>query len=281
MNEVQNFLFEGLGIRGSIIRLKETWRQVIAQHEYPQDILQLLGESVAATVLLATGLRDTPKLSLQLQGDGPVKLLLTQCSGELKVRGMVQWREAVQDEPLLGQGNLTVNIDTGEEGRTFQGTVPLISTKLDACLEAYFQQSEQLTTHLTLMVTETCIAGLLLQKLPSNDESDEMFDAALAHTAQFCTTGLSELPADHLLPRLFHNFTIRLFEARSVKHDCRCTPNHLAGIVRMLGPDEIASIIEDTGQVELTCEFCNRIFSFDATEIRKILGSEIPDLIMH
>ena len=66
-----------------------------------------------------------------------------------------------------------------------------------------------------------------------------------------------------------------------MSHDCRCTPNHLAEIVRMLNPDEIASIIEDTGQVELTCEFCNRIFSFDATEIRKILGSEIPDLIMH
>ncbi|MEE8093668.1 MAG: Hsp33 family molecular chaperone HslO, partial [Gammaproteobacteria bacterium] len=120
MNEVQNFLFEGLGIRGSIVRLAETWRQVLAQHHYPDSLRQLLGESLAATVLLTTGLKGTPKVSLQLQGEGPVKLLLIQCSSELKVRGMAQWREASADEPLLGQGRLTVNLDTGDDDSCLQ-----------------------------------------------------------------------------------------------------------------------------------------------------------------
>lgn len=281
MNEVQNFLFEGLGIRGSIIRLEETWRQVVAQHEYPEDVRRLLGESVAATVLLATGLRGTPKVSLQLQGDGPVKLLLIQCSSELTVRGMAQWRETAHNEPLLGQGNLTVNLNTGEDDRIFQGIVPLVSAKLDACLEAYFRQSEQLPTRLTLMVTETCVAGLLLQKLPSNDVSDDTFDTVATRAATLSATEVSELPADRLLPRLFHDFTIRLFKACPVTHDCRCTPRNLAGVVRMLGDDELASLIGETGQVELTCEFCNRAFSYDTAEIRTILGGETPDQALH
>ena len=101
LNEVQNFLLEGLGIRGAIVRLEETWRQVLARHHYPDDLCQLLGESLAATVLLTTGLKGATKVSLQLQGEGPVTLLLIQCSSELKVRGMAQWRDASKDEPLL------------------------------------------------------------------------------------------------------------------------------------------------------------------------------------
>ena len=84
MNEVQNFVFEGLGIRGSLVRLEETWRDVIAEHDYPDNVRRLLGESVAATVLMTTGLKGSPKVSLQLQGEGPLKFLLIQCSGELK-----------------------------------------------------------------------------------------------------------------------------------------------------------------------------------------------------
>ena len=281
MNEVQNFLLEGLGIRGSIVRLDETWRKVIAQHEYPEDVRLLLGESVAATVLLTTGLRGEPKVSLQLQGDGPVTLLLIQCSSELKVRGMAQWRDAEAGEPLLGQGNLTVNLDTGDDGRVFQGIVPLESTQLETCLEAYFRQSEQLPTRLKLAVTENCVAGLLLQKLPSNESTDDEFDTAAALAATTSAAELIELPANELLPRLFSDYTIRLFESRPVSHDCRCTPSHLAGVVRMLGREEVTSLIEETGQVELTCEFCNRAFSYDAAEVEAILDGQTPGQVLH
>ncbi len=281
MNEVQNFLFEGLGIRGSIVRLEETWRQVLAQHHYPDSLRQLLGESLAATVLLTTGLKGTPKVSLQLQGEGRVKLLLIQCSSELKVRGMAQWREASADEPLLGQGRLTVNLDTGEDDSCLQGIVPLVSERLDACLEGYFRQSEQLPTRLTLKGTDQRVAGLLLQALPGNDLADNAFDTAAACAGTVTPAELSEIPADRLLPSLFRAYDIRLFKPRPVTHDCRCTPSHLAGVVRMLGADELASLIEETGQVELTCEFCNRVFRYDADDVETILDGATPDQILH
>ena len=87
MNEVQSFLLEDQGIRGALVRLNETWRQIIAQHQYPVEVRRLLGESVAATVLLASGLKGHPKVSIQLQGEGPLRLLLIQCAADLKVRG--------------------------------------------------------------------------------------------------------------------------------------------------------------------------------------------------
>jgi len=114
MNEVQTFVFEHLSIRGAIVRLGETWQQVVAQHHYPEELRRLLGEGVAATVLLATGFKARPRISLQLQGEGPIKLLLVQCSSDLEVRGMAQWRSERQDEPLLGAGRLAVNLDMGE-----------------------------------------------------------------------------------------------------------------------------------------------------------------------
>lgn len=281
MNEVQNFLFEGLGIRGSIVRLEETWRQVLAEHRYPDSLRQLLGESLAATVLLTTGLKGAPKVSLQLQGEGPVKLLLIQCSSELKVRGMAQWRDAAEGEPLLGEGLLTVNLDTGEDGHCFQGIVPLVSDRLDACLEGYFRQSEQLPTRLMLTGTQQRVAGLLLQALPNNDGADHTFNAAAALAATVSPGELSELPADRLLATLFDNYTIRLFKPRRVTHDCRCTPSHLAGVVRLLGADELESLIEETGEVELTCEFCNRAFRYDAADVEAILDGDTPGQLLH
>ncbi len=281
MNELQNFLFEGLGIRGSIVRLEETWRQVLAQHQYPDSLRQLLGESLAATVLLTTGLKSTPKVSLQLQGEGPVTLLLIQCSGELKVRGMAQWRDAAEGEPLLSKGRLTVNLDTGEDGHCFQGIVPLVSARLDACLEGYFRQSEQLPTRLMLASTQQRVAGLLLQALPNNDPADSTYRAAVALAGTVSAAELSELPADRLLPTLFPDYAIRLFKPRRVTHDCRCTPSHLAGVVRLLGANELASLIEETGEVELTCEFCNRAFHYDATDVEAILDGETPGQILH
>ena len=281
MNEVQNFIFEGLGIRGAIVRLEETWSQVLAEHRYPERVRELLGEAVAATVLLTTGLKSTPQLSLQLQGEGPITLLLIQCSSELKVRGMVQWQDASANEPLLGQGRLTVNIDTGEDSRRFQGIVPLAGPNLTDCLEEYFRQSEQLPTRLLLTGTGETVAGLLLQALPGNDVADDSFETASALASTVSRDELSTMPAAELLPKLFSEFTIRLFEPRFVAHDCRCTPEHLAGVVRMLGVDEVESLIEEAGQVEMTCEFCNRSFSFDETDITRIFAGETPGPTLH
>src|SRR5688572_25464219 len=154
MNEVQTFVLEDSGIRGALVRLAETWQQVIAAHDYPPAVRTLLGEGVVTTLLLASGLKTTPSVSLQLQGQGPLKLLLIQCTDGQRVRGMASVKPERGDAPLLGDGRLVVNLDTGKPNGFFQGIVPLTSTKLEECLESYFARSEQLETRLVLRSDE-------------------------------------------------------------------------------------------------------------------------------
>jgi molecular chaperone Hsp33 len=273
MNEVQTFVLEDSGIRGALVRLSETWQQVVAAHEYPPAVRTLLGEGLVSTLLLASGLKTTPNVSLQLQGEGALRLLLIQCTDGQRVRGMASFKPSGGDAPLLGEGRLVVNLDTGKPNGFFQGIVPLTSAKIDECLESYFQQSEQLETRLVLRSDEQRVAGLLLQVLPGHGEerAADAFETAAACAATVSVAELTTLAAEDLLPKLFAGQSIRLFASRPVAHDCRCTPERLAGVVRMLGPDEVKTLLAEQGHVELKCEFCNRAFRYDDAQVDAIM----------
>jgi molecular chaperone Hsp33 len=300
MNELQPFLFEGLNIRGALVRLRETWRSVVAEHHYPRDLEHLIGGGVVATVLIGSALKDQPGVSLQLQGEGRLRLLLVQCSCEndaaagsraYRVRAMAQWHEAVDGGPWLHQGRLAVNVDTGGAQGLYQGIVPLVSQDIGQCLESYFRQSEQLPTRLVLKSaaestasaagTDAGVAGLLLQVLPGEAPDAGLFDELTALANTVSAAELNELPANVLLQRLFSRHTVRLFAARPVLHDCRCTPEHLAGIVRMLGEAELRELLVDPGWVELNCEFCNRAFRYDEESVDAVLRGESPGTPLH
>ncbi len=285
MNEVQTFVLEDSGIRGALVRLTETWQQVVAAHDYPPEVRTLLGEGIVSTVLLASGLNATPSVSLQLQGEGALRLLLIQCTDGLRVRGLASVNSAPSDAPLLGAGRLVVNLDTGKPNGFFQGIVPLTSEKLDECLQSYFAQSEQLETRLVLRSDEQRVAGLLLQVLPGHDGEEravDAFEAAAACAATVSAEELTSLAAEELLPKLFAGQSIRLFAPKPVAHDCRCTPERLAGVVRMLGAEELRSLLAEQGHVELTCEFCNRAFRYDDQQVDAILrGSAQSSSSLH
>ena len=212
-------------------------------------------------------------MSLQLQGKGPLRLLLIQCTDGQRVRGMASFKAGADDAPLLGEGKLVVNLDTGKPNGFFQGIVPITSTKLDECLESYFAQSEQLETRLVLRSTDARVAGLLLQVLPGHgeDRATDAFVTAAACAATVSAEELTGLAAEELLPKLFAGQSIRLFAAHAVAHDCRCTPERLAGVVRMLGEDEVKSLLAEQGHVELKCEFCNRAFRYDDVQVDAIM----------
>ncbi len=280
MNETQSFVFEHHGIRGGIVRLRETWLQTIAQHNYNEAVRELLGEAVAATVLLGAALKDQPKISLQLQSDGALRLLVVQCSGELRVRGMAQHDRERAANPLLAHGRLSVHIDTGKKHGHFQGIVPLVGDRISECLEAYFRQSEQLPTRMILFSDRERASGLVLQMLPGADSHAE-FETACALAATLQRSELEKTDSRALLTRLFSGYDIRVFRPREVTHDCRCTPEHLAGITRMLGQEELESILTERGNVELTCEFCNRAFCYSREQVSAILRGETPEAELH
>jgi molecular chaperone Hsp33 len=174
-----------------------------------------------------------------------------------------------------------VYLDTGGRHGLFQGIVPLVSTRLDACLEGYFARSEQLATRIVLHGSASHTAGLLVQALPGHEGDAETFARVAALAKTVTAKGLIDDPASELLPRVFEDHAIRLFRPRPVLHDCRCTPDYLADIARMLGADELKSLLDDRGYVELTCEFCNRAFRYGERDVAAILRGEAPEHTLH
>src|SRR5277367_5465614 len=179
-DSLHRFLFEQYPSRGHLVHLDAAWRALIEHRDYPGGIRDLLGEAVAASLLLAATIKFDGVLSLQLQGDGFVQLMLAQCTSGLGVRGLARFKEgedaggiAPPDAgigTLIGAGNLTVTLETDDGAQRYQGIVPISGDRLAESLQGYFENSEQLPTRLWLYADAAGVSGMLLQRLPGGGE---------------------------------------------------------------------------------------------------------------
>jgi len=289
---LHRFLFEHYPIRGHIVHLDASWRALLEHRDYPPAIRDTLGEAVAASVLLAATLKFDGTLSLQLQGQGPMHLMLAQCSSELGVRAVARYREAHQDRGLAalsGEGNLTVTLENDDLSQRYQGVVPLSGERLADCLRQYFESSEQLPTRLWLHATEKGASGLLLQRLsddsvrartgasgrvelPEPEEIDDAWRRVQLLGDTLRGEELQALSDRDILRRLFAEDDVRLFESSPVYFRCRCTRERVIGMLRSLGAEEIRSILVERGEVEVRCDFCNRAYRFDPVDVEKLFA---------
>jgi molecular chaperone Hsp33 len=281
-------LFERYPIRGHLVHLDAAWRALIEHRHYPDTIRQTLGEAVVASLLLAATIKFEGVLSLQLQGDGPVHLLLAQCTSGLGVRGLARHRDSnVPDSfrirDLIGAGNLTVTLESDDGLQRYQGIVPIEGDRLADSLQAYFQNSEQLPTRLWLHADAQGASGMLLQKLPGTS-SVSAADAAAIEDAwrrvQFIGDTLTPeelrtLEDAEILHRLFNEDDLRLFEPSPVYFRCRCSRERVAGMLQGLGEAETRSVIAERGKVEVHCDFCNRAYVFDAVDVAQLFKSTV------
>ena len=184
----QRFLFPETDIRGELVRLDESLEAILGTHDYPLAVQGLVGEAVAAVALLAGTLKFSGRLSLQAQGRGPVSLLLAECTHDGQLRALArhdgELDTAANIGALIGDGTMVITI-TPDQGRQYQGIVPLEGDTLAQCLEGYFQQSEQLPTRLWLAAGNGRAAGLMLQRLPdqvaSRDANRNQWELSLIH----------------------------------------------------------------------------------------------------
>lgn len=271
---LSRFIFEQAPIRGEFAHIGEAWRTILAKHDYPATLKGLLGELVAAGALLAATLKLKGSLILQIQGNGPISLLVVECTGDLKIRATAKWRGDIQQASLtelVGQGSFVITLDPKDGGQTYQGIVPLEGGSVAEVLENYMSRSEQLETRLWLAAGSTCVSGMLLQKMPEQEAlDDDAWNRAGQLAATLTPQELLDLPAADLLHRLYHEEDIRLFEAQNVTFECSCSHESVAGMLRMLGHDEIRSIIEEHGLVEVHCEFCNHRYAFDPVDAEQV-----------
>lgn len=276
---LQRFVFEHAPVRGEIVHLDATWQSVLERHEYPMPLRTVLGELMAAAALLAATLKFSGSLVMQMQGNGPVRLVVIECNSDMTMRATAKWEGELAGNSLaelLGEGRFAISIITGEGKQSYQGIVELSGGSVAEMLENYMRHSEQLDTRLWLAAGTSHAAGMLLQRLPERHAEDADAWNRVAHLAGTITQQeLLGLPARGIIHRLFHEEDLRLLESHHVSFRCSCSHERVASMLRMLGYDEVKTILAETGQVEVNCEFCNRRYRYDAVDAEQVFAAEI------
>jgi molecular chaperone Hsp33 len=278
-DSLQRFLLEGTPVRGEIVRLDATWRAVLERREYPEPLERLLGEMMAAGALLSATLKFDGALIMQMQGEGPVRLLVVEVTSEHTLRATAKWEGDIESggiRSLLGNGKFVITIAPESGKQAYQGVVSLDGNTVSEVLEHYMAKSEQLDTRLWLASDQSKAGGMLLQRLPEHPEYDEdAWNRATTIGETITKQELLTLPARDIIHRLYHEEDIRLFEERPTAFRCSCTRDRVTAMLRLLGREEVQSILTERDYVEVACEFCGRQYVFDAVDAEQVFASEV------
>lgn len=272
------FVFEHLPVRGALVQLDAAWRHIRSLRAYPPAVERLLGESLVAAALLASTLKsDSGNVLLQIQGEGPLRLLVAECTSDFGLRCTARSTPDVADatlDALVGAGHCAITIGPAAGSRRYQGIVPLDAPTLAGVLEGYMRRSEQLDSRVVLFADCEAASGLLLQRIPQpGDLGADGWDRSALLAATVSAQELSGLAAPTLLRRLFPEDDVRLFDARALRFACSCSRARVAGMLASLGREEVEQVLADRGEVEVTCEFCGGRYSFAAEQCRALFDS--------
>ncbi len=291
-DSLNRFIFEQLPVRGEIIHLRETFQAILQQHTYPPAIRRLLGEALCVAGLLSAIIKFSGRLTLQFQGQGNLKLLLVQCDSEFHMRGLVKWEGDLSYEALmqtLYDGVLAIMLDAGSNKNRYQGMVTWQGNSLAESIEGYFRDSEQLATKICLAVDERQAAGLLLQIIPSQEKIQVMeedmvklhWESILKQTNNLHLPDLLYSDYQTLLRHLFSEEVIRIFSAVPVMFQCTCSRKRSAAAIGLLGREEAEEELATHQLIVVTCDFCNKEYTFDKVDVAKIFDEQDHDASSH
>jgi molecular chaperone Hsp33 len=281
---LHRFIFSEQSIRGECVQLNESVATLLRSASYPQPVSELLAQMASAASLLSATLKFEGEISLQIQGKGPVSYAVVDATHSLTFRGVARWDENLPQLPdnfaeLCAKAVLVITL-TPSEGERYQGVVALDKASFAECIEAYFEQSEQLLTRIYLFseLNESSpakTAGLLLQVLPTSAENTKKDEAeAFHHFATLADTLTAEealsLPVETLLHRLYHEHDVTLFEAAQVKYQCTCSRQRSATALLHVDKQELLSIINEQGKLEMNCQYCGKTYAFDSIDVEAI-----------
>ncbi len=277
---VMPFVFESLQVRGAIIQLQGTWQRMQLGHHYDLPVLHTLGHSAAASALIAQSLKFDGSITLQISGDGPLAMLVMQCTSTLELRGMANaapLAEPVDFPNLVKKARCAITVDAGVMERPYQGIVEVRGNSLADSIENYYARSAQIPSRLALVSDTFCCGGILLQQMPgakhpSTDDWQRL--GLLASTLRLADISKGIGPA--LLTRLFAEDDLRVFHSRSAVFRCRCTRRRAESVLRLLGEAEIRSVLAEQGKVEITCEYCGQRRLFDAVDVDALFAAAVP-----
>jgi molecular chaperone Hsp33 len=302
---LQKFIFDNATVRGELVDISATWREVQARHDYPAPVKRVLGEMVAAAALLSANLKFNGSIIMQIHGDGPVRLLVVECDSALRLRATAKLNpdlEIPADAGVTqllnahGKGRFIITLDPAEKvpgQQPYQGIVPLDGDDVATVIEHYMLRSEQLDTKLWLAADDNVARGLLLQKLPyhggkaeatplSSDEALETWNRAAILGATLKREELLSTTIDVLMQRLFWEETIRIFEPVHPAFHCSCTREKVGNMLKMLGQEEVEDVLSELGTVAINCDFCGQHYEYDKVDCAQLFTSAAPaEVLLH
>lgn len=270
-DKIHRFIFDSFGIRGELVQLELSVQSMLNKHHYPAVIADLLQQVAAVGILLTTTLKFEGKMSVQLQTEGKLKMLVVQANHTLGYRGIARYDKQVDYSnmtfsDLAKNGQLSITIEP-KKGKRYQGYVELNQDTFAGCIEDYFNQSEQLKTRIWLFNNDDKVTGLMLQALPdmlSQDSFDHLVYLSETLTKDECLS----VNGDVLLNRLFHQESVRDLLTQDIHFQCGCNKKKMLDSVALFPADELQNIINQKGKITVKCEFCLDQFDFSEVEIK-------------
>jgi len=272
------FVFENLPVRGALVQLERSWQRMLLGHDYATPLRDVLGHAAAATALIAQSLKFDGKVTMQLNGDGPLSLLVMQSSNKLELRGMAS-AENVGDTTsfadLAVNARCAITVDAGAMEQPYQGIVEVDSESLAASLQNYYHRSAQIPSHLQLASNASVSGGILLQQMPG--KLSPLVDDWRRLGFLAATLGSADLEPGvgaELLAKLFAEDDLRIFEPRPAVFRCSCSTRRAEEVLRLLGEQESQAACAEQGRVAVTCEYCGKVRRFDAVDISRLFAGQ-------
>lgn len=319
MSELHKFLFDGLPVRGVIVRLTDCWQEILRRRAsntehgaYPVEVQSLLGEITVAATLMQSNIKFDGSLILQIFGDGPVKLAVTEVQPDFSLRStatvmgdVVAGTSLSQMVNVTNQGRCAITLDPKTKfpgQQPYQGVVPLFDDagkpleRISDVLEHYMLQSEQLDTTLVLAADDKVAAGLLIQRLPmegagnlagsmvSRENEDEIglnehYNRISILAKSLKAEELLALDVDTVLRRLYWEEPVTRFEPlegeTGPRFTCNCSRERVGKMIVNLGREEAESILSERSDIEVGCEFCGMQYRFDPVDAAQLFTDAV------
>lgn len=288
-DKLYRYLFQNRAVRGEWVRLNQTFNETLNTHHYPKVVQNLLGEMLVASSLLTATMKFEGSITVQIQGDGALKLAVVNGNEKQQFRALARVEGEIAEDATLhqmvGNGVLVISIIPNNSER-YQGVIGLDKPTISECLEDYFSRSEQLATQLTIRVGEyngeAVAAGMLLQIVPDGIGSPEDFEHLATLTATIKAEEIFGLDAESLLYRLYHEEHVEIYPAQATEFKCGCSRERSGGAILLLPESEIEEMLaEKQGVIDIQCECCGTQYFFDKAALAQLKGAQAESEIKH
>ncbi len=287
MNLILPFVIDGALFKGRYVKIDSVMDELLARRHYPPLVAQILAESITLACMLADSIKYTGIFTLQIQGNGPVSLLVVDVTDSYEIRAYAQYNEdklpegAKSVREIFGEGTLSFIADSPyNQTERYQGVVALEGETLAQCAVKYFGQSEQLLTQIMLFSQAVpfgeqgdsfhyAAGGIMVQKMPEKKNTlltDNTIDKWEEADILLKTLKKEELFDKKLLPekllfRLFHEHDLTIFPKKDIVFKCRCSKEKVEEMLKQFSKEERDSLYKN-GTISVTCQFCGQEYTF-------------------